>query len=316
MGKVQFLDGNKIIIMKKTALFLLLIVTQSCFQKTENKGLKTEVTISKTADDILKVNPNNANLIENNDSIIKNLKDFYMSYITENSKDIVDKNVLKELKNKYITKNLLNKLQKLALDYDPFVNAQDYNAQWLKKIEITKSQLHKNNYSIIIDDNGKKINVSLVIVKELNQYKIDDINNLPNNIIETHQTENHAGQEVTGTWKKTCEEKKTGLLAFDSTHGYLDIYMSNDYARVSVDIINSTNIKYSVLTGITRYNKFVNWLDVSNDSIICKVKRTNESSLELEWLGFYNKKTRKREMVKNPFSDENGNKFILLKICK
>ena len=92
--------------------------------------------------------------------------------------------------------------------------------------------------------------------------------------------------------------------------------MNNDYARVAVEITNNSNIKYSVLTGITRYNKFVNWLDISHDSIICKVKRTDESKLELEWLGFYNNKTKKREMVKNPFTNDTQIKSVLLKNCE
>lgn len=310
MEKAQFLDGNKKIIMKKTALFLLLIVTQSCFQKTDKEVLNTNKEVLNTDTKTLELTDTR------NEAISKNLKAFYVSYISENAKDVVDKNSLKELKNKYVTKSLLDKLQILELDYDPFVNAQDYNAEWLKNIEISKDKLNDNIYIVYINDNGTKTSISLVIKKEVDQYKIDDINNLPNNIIETNNNKNYSDQEITGNWKTLCEENKTALLASDPSYGYLDIYLNNNYARVAVEITNNANIKYSVLTGITRYNKFVNWLEISHDSIICKVKRTDKSKLELEWLGFYNMKTKKREMVKNPFTVETANKLVILKICE
>ncbi|WP_395077651.1 DUF3828 domain-containing protein [Flavobacterium sp.] len=292
----------------KLVLVCFLII--SCNGQVTNKNKQDIKQDKKQIENTLK------SIETSSDTIVKNLKVFYVSYISENAKDLVDKNTLKELKNKYITKSLLDKLQNLELDYDPFVNAQDYNTEWLKNIEITKDKLKDNTYIIFINDNGTKTTISLVIKKELNEYKIDDINNLPNNIIEPENNENYPEIEVTGSWKKMCEEKKTELLAFDSSHGYLDIYLNNDYARVAIEITNNSNIKYSVLTGITRYNKFVNWLDISHDSTICKVKRTDKSKLELEWFGFYNNKTRKREMVKNPFTDNTQNKSVLLKICE
>ncbi|MEO8234264.1 MAG: DUF3828 domain-containing protein [Flavobacterium sp.] len=294
--------------MKKAALFLFIIITQSCFKKTDN--------VVKTDDQVLKATTNAIELVEVSDSVAKDLKSFYTSYISENAKNVVDRSFLKELKNKYVTQSFLNKLQKLELDYDPFVNAQDYNSEWIKNLGIIKDNSKENTYNVIITDNGVRTNILLVLKKEQNQYKIDDIANLPNNTIVADKIENYSQEEVTGIWKTVCQANKTALLANDSSHGYLDVYINNDYARVAVEIVNNTDVKYSVLTGITRYNKFVNWLYISNDSIVCKVKRTNENELELEWLGFYNKKTKKREMVKNPFNNEIKTNLVELRKCQ
>lgn len=306
-----FLDGNKTKIMKQITFFLILTltITQSCFQKTDK-------IVSNQESQIVKKDTTTFSLYERNDTIVKNLADFYKSYISINAGDEINKNALNKLKSEYITNELLDKLQKLQLDYDPFVNAQDYNLEWLKNIKISEDKSKKNTYKVIINDNGSINSISVVIKKELNQYKINDINNLPTVTGKTQNNENYSSKEVTGTWKVYCEEKRSSFLFFDSSHGYLDIYMNNDYARVSVEVFQNTDVKYSVLTGITRHNKFVNWLDISTDSIVCKIKRIDDSKLEMEWLGFYNKKTKKREMVKNPFNNLNQNKSIELINCE
>lgn len=303
MAKVQFLGGNRII-MRYFQLVLFLIVLQSCKQNKDNF-------------DVNESQLSNVQIIESsNDSIINTISSFYTSYISENVKDIVDKNYLKELKNKYLAKNLIVKLEKRELDYDPLVNAQDYNIDWLNNIEITKDKSKLDTYKVYINDNNVETDISLVIKKERNQYKIYDINNLPNEITKSEIIESYIEMDITGTWKKICEENETSLQAFDSSHGYLDIYMQNDYARVSVDINNNSDIKYSVLTGITRHNRFVNWIDISHDSIICKIKFADENSIEIEWFGFYNNKTKKREMIKNPFVNEPDNHSVSLNKCE
>jgi hypothetical protein len=290
--------------MRYFQLVLLLIIFQSCKQNKDNF-------------DVNESQSNNSEVIESaNDSIINTINSFYTSYISENAKDIVNKNALKELKSKYVAKSLLDKLDKKKLDYDPFVNAQDYNIEWLKNIEITKDKLKKDTYKVCIIDNGIKTFIPLVVKKELNQYKIYDINGLPDEIIESVNKEKDIEQDITGNWKTICEDNRTGLHAFDSSQGYLDIYIKDDFARVAVNIDNNSIIKYSVLTSITRYNKFVDWLEISTDSTICKVKIINEKELELEWLGFYNKKIQRREMVKNPFTDKIENTKVILKNCK
>lgn len=150
--------------------------------------------------------------------------------------------------------------------------------------------------------------------------KFHKITNSHNLLISNDKKKNkkpfYQQKSLIGNWKVKCEEKKSGLLIFDSSNdGYLDIYLNNDYARVSVTILNKKDVKYSVLTGITRHNTFVNWLNISRDSSICKINRINNNQLELKWLGFYNIKTKKREMVNSPFNSNKNNKSVMLNNC-
>lgn len=290
--------------MKKVIFILILVITQSCFKKSENDIVKSEVKV-------LKENKKNSELAFHNDTITKNLKDFYRLYLTENAKNVVDKDFLEKLKNKYLTRKLIVMLEKTELNYDPLVNAQDYNIDWLKNIVVSKDNLKTDTYNVIITDNNIKTIISLIIKKEQNQYKIDYINNVPDTINEPENDKVYSENELVGEWKLKCEENYSAIIMDSKDFGYLDIYTNNDYARVALNLDENNNYKYSVLTGITRYNKFVNWVDISTDSVFCKIKALNNHSLKLEWLGFYNKKTKKREMIRNPFEKGLKNQNII-----
>lgn len=109
-------------------------------------------------------------------------------------------------------------------------------------------------------------------------------------------------KDIIGTWKLSGDKNKTAIIASNNSFGYLDIYINDDYARVLVDVDSDLNFKYSSLTSITMHNKFVNWSDISNDSVVFRVKNNEKDLLVIEWLGFYNNKTKKREMIENPFT--------------
>ena len=153
--------------------------------------------------------------------------------------------------------------------------------------------------------------VNINFIHQLNIYSklkkiIQQKHKLPKN--------NHQILDVNSTWKEACIKDKSALLIFDKLGGYLDILFNNDFARVAVDITEDDHIyklKYNVLTGITGYNKFVKWLDISHDSIIGEFT-IKDKSIDFNWLGFYNMKTKKREFIQNVF----GNNPTLLKKCK
>jgi len=165
MEKVQFLGGNRIIM--NIIGLLLLLLTQSCFQKTEN------AIISKK--DI-----NSKEQIQENDSLIINtIKEFYISYILENSKNQFNSNTIYELKHKYVSKDLLQNISKQMkngnLDWDPFVNAQDFFDGWIKTLQVKKDESVKNKYIVSYYNGKENEKIYLRIIKENNQYKIDSI---------------------------------------------------------------------------------------------------------------------------------------------
>lgn len=118
--------------------------------------------------------------IKNNDAQDM-IFDFYKQYLSPS----VNETEKKELIKKYCTKNMLDTLDVLysfdeekgliiGIDYDPFLNAQDFFS-----IETLKIEKNNNNkYKISWDKTD--INVTLNVIKDNNIWKIDsiDIDNL------------------------------------------------------------------------------------------------------------------------------------------
>ena len=114
------------------------------------------------------------------DEILKMLNSFYTSYITERSKMPEDEKKVELIKSKYFTANLLDKLDKLnkqGLNYDPFINAQDWDIDLLKKLMIRKEIKSNNIFEVSYPDNYRKTltKIKLIVIKQNDNYKIDDI---------------------------------------------------------------------------------------------------------------------------------------------
>jgi len=102
------------------------------------------------------------------------LKEFYTIYITEEYKDGLEDSI----KKKYCTKKILNRIkQDEELENDPFVNAQDYDLAWLKTLTINKDSQKENVYTVsfISSYDQKKTIIRLLVVKDGQRYKIDNI---------------------------------------------------------------------------------------------------------------------------------------------
>ncbi len=109
--------------------------------------------------------------------IKKRLKAFYVSYISESAKEIVNIKKIDAIKMKYITEKLLKKIDKEELDYDPIINAQDCDVQWLKTLEIIKSSSTTQIYIVSYTDgySKRKNSIKLFITKEFGSFKIANI---------------------------------------------------------------------------------------------------------------------------------------------
>lgn len=62
--------------------------------------------------------------------------------------------------------------------------------------------------------------------------------------------------------------------------------------------------------------KGIDFDDCSKEVPVARVKVINKDSIEFQWLGFFNKKTKKREMTKKPFTNNEENGSIILEKCK
>lgn len=88
---------------------------------------------------------------------------------------------IQEIRRKYCTKRLLNEIDKyakiMAVDYDPFTNAQDFDVNWLKRLKISKDSIRDDIYHVFIryGDEEADSEIKLSVVKEDRSYKIDTV---------------------------------------------------------------------------------------------------------------------------------------------
>jgi hypothetical protein len=111
------------------------------------------------------------------DTAEQTLKEFYTQYITAFS-ELSD---LANIKEKFLTEELRKRLDIAELDYDPFLNAQDFNKEWLKNLEIKSVAKTKNVYQICYhytDFMGEQTTcIKLSLVKIKGKYLINNIIN-------------------------------------------------------------------------------------------------------------------------------------------
>jgi hypothetical protein len=108
---------------------------------------------------------------------INTLREFYQSYIRENSKFPVNAEQIASLKEKHCTSRLLKTLNDAELDADPFLNAQDVNAQWADNLEIAPDNSGKHLYQVCYtpSPDGPKNCVKVTMKEEGENWKIDEV---------------------------------------------------------------------------------------------------------------------------------------------
>ncbi|WP_418696256.1 DUF3828 domain-containing protein [Bacteroides sp.] len=248
-------------------------------------------------------------------SAIQMLSDFYKSYITENLEEGTDKNKVERILKEYVSKKLRTKLSNLELDYDPFVNAQDYSKDWIEKMRILKVDTAENAYAVCLSDDYHY--VILDVSKRKNKYKINNIL-FPDIATANSVTKEDSSPTIKGKWQTICRDDEESLEFINSSYADLNIYTQSGesaYVLLSVnDDEEELQLKYQGLSAITRGNSDLNWFDFSIDSVIAEVKVINQNHITIDWMGFYNFKTGKREFVNNPF-DKNSS-IATLKKCE
>ncbi len=105
--------------------------TESAHYKVNNDCVISKKTSS---------NVNETEIIES-DSILKknavrDLLAFYRKYISINSKMPVDRDELDKLKQEICTPKCIQWIQDSEFDYDPFLNSQDCNMEWLNSLKV------------------------------------------------------------------------------------------------------------------------------------------------------------------------------------
>lgn len=177
----------------KNTLFIILVIAciaGSCKQKAKETSVPQTDSISIPA-------PAQNGSIDSNDTTsssqqaqlsgMKMLREFYTLYITENDKMKRDDLRIATIKEKYVTQKLIAKIDSAMLyynlDYDPFVNAQDYDTAWIKTLEIAPVPERTNTFDICYTYNrNSKSCTTVVLVESEGKYMIDNFDGLDDKI--------------------------------------------------------------------------------------------------------------------------------------
>ncbi|SEM42232.1 Protein of unknown function [Chryseobacterium taichungense] len=302
---------NKKIILLLVAFFSF----QACSQTTSSSEKKIE-------------------RIKIDDNALQELKKFYTSYFSEMEKS--DKDVetkLDQLRKKYMTIDLYNKIKHLNLDYDPVINAQDVESDWRKNLSISKSVEDNNKFEISNSFDNSKNYIYITLKKINNTIKIKDIkvNDIPS-ILNYNETYNNFNVDSLSINYDTIETVINGYYRYNSCddanpsyyiaddEGQLSFYTQKKHwvsiSTSSEKLNNVYEIKYDFITGVSGKNADLNWEDYSSREKIAEIKVINNKQIEFKWYGFYNVKTNQRELLENPFlNNKNPKQEIILNKC-
>lgn len=100
------------------------------------------------------------------------LYNFYTEYLSQIAKFPVDEKKLKGIKSSYCSDRLLQILDTMELDYDPFTNSQDFDSNTANQLTIAK----KSNLSYTVSfASNNEYTTTLFVIKEKDKYYIDSI---------------------------------------------------------------------------------------------------------------------------------------------
>jgi hypothetical protein len=97
---------------------------------------------------------------------------FYQEYLLGLENDFAD-----SVRAKYCTPDLIKKLANMELDYDPFLNAQDFDDNLLKKLDIKRANDPQGYYvvSYMDDYNNENVYIVMSLAEHEEGYRISDL---------------------------------------------------------------------------------------------------------------------------------------------
>ena len=122
---------------------------------------------------------------ENNIEMIKTSQDegveyvemFYQEYISALLEMPMDLKKIETIENNYLSNKLLTQLRNKQLDYDPFLNAQDFEEDIFEKMKFENHPESTNMVKVSYEDEytGKIVTLQLELIEDNGSYKINSI---------------------------------------------------------------------------------------------------------------------------------------------
>jgi hypothetical protein len=127
--------------------------------------VKGIVPSDTTTTNPISVNPNDS-------TALVFIRTFYIEYLLAFENDFTD-----SVRIKYCTSKLIKKLSNKKLDYDPFLNAQDFDDNLLKTLDVKKSDAPQEYYIVSYVDgySKKKVYIVMSLAEHKGEYKISDV---------------------------------------------------------------------------------------------------------------------------------------------
>ena len=152
-------------------IFFLIIVLINFLSCRNDVNIKNS---DKSSIDSLKTTIINTNDLSMEISFIKS---FYKNYITEYDKVKVNPTKINYILKRYCSKEFLKVYNSYEyLDYNPFINGQDYSSNFLKILKIEKSNKQENRFVVLQMLNDKLIELlEIELVKEKDSFKINNL---------------------------------------------------------------------------------------------------------------------------------------------
>ncbi len=300
--------------MKKVIIFLLIAASLQACNQTSTSKPDAQTTIS-----------------QNNDEIVKELTVFYTKYFSEMEGigKASEKN-LDLLRQKYMSQKLYEKLKIINIDYDPVINEQDVDPNWKKTLSI--KYLKEGNLYEVCTINGfdnSKNCTYLKVEKSETGYKIYDIK-----VNDVKSILNYSGDEEeknNGSGNVNTEYSANGEWRINCGDGVASITVKNKEAslvvlsnQIYIELVETK--RYGFEKGIAYKLKNIPedsgsfgvrlpWEEYLNNQPIAYIKIVDENTLKFYWYGFYNNKTKKRDMTDCEFNQESNKKEVILKKC-
>lgn len=260
------------------------------------------------------------------------LTDFYAKYYGEN----LDRKGIENYVSSRILKRMdsLSEEDNLILDYDPFIKGQDYDWKMIKKTLIITPLKNKNefraSFKLFGEKDEQRTNIDFLLKKDANDkfliYSIlnDEYLNfirikrvVNNNTEKSNNPSNN--YSIIGTWKYLCDDARD--LRIETDKEIFLVVQGNQIAINMIKLDKSTENEYyykldkkplSMGSG----GNSLPWNTFLNDTEIAKIKVLNNNQIEFTWLGFYNSKTKEREMTDCEFTINSGENPVILNKCK
>jgi hypothetical protein len=166
-------------------------------------------------------------------------------------------------------------------------------------------------YKIDIDNlySGLYID-SIVVGKIIKFYERSDCEDDTTN--QENVTIDETDFSFNGTWKTKCTNRESSNILCYGAKGIdadLEIYDQDGsyFAKMSVEFNSEKQtLQFGAMSIMERkYVKILESKDYSSDIAIAQIKIIDNKTVSLNWLGFYNVKTNKREYTQNPFGKTN-----------